>query len=65
MRIYLIANNRRVRLVRANTKMQALKHVAVQELTIRIATQDDLVKYVEQTQVETAVPPDQGKLDLI
>jgi hypothetical protein len=45
--------------------MQALKHVAIQELTVRIATQDDLVKYVGQTQVEMAIPPDQGKLDLV
>jgi len=66
MRIYLIASNRGVRLVRANTRAQALNHVASQELTVRVASQDDLVKYLaEGSAVETAVAPDQGKLDLI
>ena len=66
MRIYLIASNRGVRLVRANTRAQALNYVASQELTVRIASQDDLVKYLsEGSMVETAVAPDQGKLDLI
>ena len=65
MRIYLIASNRGVRLVRANTRAQALNYVASQELTVRIASQDDLVKYLsEGSMVETAVAPDQGKLDL-
>lgn len=66
MRIYLIASNKGVRLVRANTRAQALNHVASQEFTVRVATQDDLVKYLsEVSAVETATPPDQGKLDLI
>ena len=66
MRIYLIASNRGVRLVRANTRAQALNYVASQEFTVRVATQDDLVKYLsEVSAVETATPPDQGKLDLI
>ena len=66
MRIYLIASNRGVRLVRANTRTQALNHVASQELTVRVASQDDLVKYLaEGSSVETAIPPNQGKLDLI
>jgi hypothetical protein len=65
MRIYLIASNRGVRLVRANHRSQALSFVASQELTVRVATQDDLVKYLaEGSSVETATPPDQGKLDL-
>jgi hypothetical protein len=42
-----------------------LSYVASQELTVRVATQDDLVKYLsEGNSVETAVAPDQGKLDL-
>ena len=66
MRIYLIASNRSVRLVRANTRAQALNHVASQELTVRVASQDDLVKYLaEGSAIETAVAPDQGKLDLV
>lgn len=65
MRIYLIASNRGVRLVRANHRSQALSFVAQQELTVRVASQDDLVKYLtEGSQIETAVSPDQGKLEL-
>ena len=65
MRIYLIASSRGVRLVRANHRAQALSFVAAQELTVRVATQDDLVKYLASgTNIETAVAPDQGKLDL-
>jgi len=65
MRIYLIASNRGVRLVRANHRSQALSYVASQELTVRVASQDDLVKYLaEGNRVETAVAPDQGKLEL-
>ena len=66
MRIYLIASNRGVRLVRANTRAQALNYVASQELTVRVASQNDLVKYLaEGSIVEMAVAPDQGKLDLV
>ena len=65
MRIYLIASNRGVRLVRANHRSQALSYVASQELTVRVASQDDLVKYLaEGNGVETAAPPGQRKLDL-
>ena len=65
MRIYLIAGNRGIRLVRANHRAQALSYVASQELTVRVATQDDLVKYLaEGSAVETAAPPNQEKLDL-
>ena len=65
VRIYLIASNRGVRLVRANHRSQALSYVASQELTVRVASQDDLVKYLaEGNRVETAVPPEQGNLTL-
>ena len=65
MRIYLIASNRGVRLVRANHRAQALSYDASQELTVRVATQEDLVKCLaEGNAVETAAPPNQGKLDL-
>ena len=65
MRIYLIASNRGVRLVRANHRAQALSYVASQELTVRVASQEDLVKYLaEGNTVETAIPANQGSLDL-
>lgn len=65
MRIYLIASSKGIRLVRANHRSQALSYVASQELTVRVATQDDLVTYLEAGfPIETAVSPEQGKLDL-
>ena len=65
MRIYLIASNRGIRLVRANHRAQALSYVASQELTVRVASQEDLVKYLaEGNTVETAIPPNQESLDL-
>lgn len=64
MRIYLIASNRGVRLVRANHRSQALSFVASQELTVRVASQEDLVKHLaDGMSIETVAPPDQTKLD--
>ena len=65
MRIYLIASNRGVRLVRAAHRAQALSFVASQELTVRVASQEDLVKHLaEGKPIETVAPPDQIKLGL-
>ena len=65
MRIYLIASNRGVRLVRASHRAQALSFVASQELTVRVASQEDLVKHLaEGKPIETVAAPDQIKLDL-
>jgi hypothetical protein len=42
-----------------------LNHVAAREFNVRVASQDDLVKYLAEGQaVETAISPDQGKLEL-
>ena len=65
MRIYLIASNRGVRLVRAAHRAQALSFVASQELNVRVASQEDLVKHLaEGKPIETVAAPDQVKLDL-
>ena len=61
----MIASSKGIRLVRANHRSQALSYVASMELTVRVATQDDLVTYLEAgLPIETAVSPEQGKLDL-
>lgn len=64
MKIYLIADNENVRLVRANNRQQALRHVAATHFTIRVASQDDLVKHLTEIPVENAVPPEQINLEL-
>lgn len=65
MRVYMVASNSGARLVRAGHRAQALQFVASQEYNIRVATQDDLIKCLaEGKAVETAVSPDQMKLEL-
>ena len=65
MRVYMVASTSGARLVRANHRSQALHFVAAQEYNIRVASQDDLIKCLaEGKAVETAVSPDQIKLEL-
>jgi hypothetical protein len=65
MRVYMVSSNSGSRLVRAGHRAQALQFVASQEYSIRVASQDDLIKCLaEGKAVETAVSPDQIKLDL-
>jgi hypothetical protein len=46
-RIYIVGMpNSTVRLVRSNTRQQALSHVATHMFTVRVASQDDLVKAI-------------------
>lgn len=56
MKIYVISSNSGVRLVRAPNKVQALSFVASQELTVRAATQDDLVEYLGKGKVVETIP---------
>lgn len=46
-RIYLVDTPNGVRLVRASVRQQALSHAANRLLTVRVATQDDLVNAME------------------
>lgn len=64
-RIYLVStNDGKTRLVKAGMRSQALSHVANSMLTIRVASQDDLVKAVsEGVQVEGARSPDQMDIE--
>jgi len=65
MRVYMVASNSGARLVRANHRSQALQFVAAQEYTIRVASQDDLIKCLSEGKaVETAKHPDQTDLEL-
>lgn len=54
-RIYTVANGKHVRLVRASTAAQALRHVARDVYTVTVSSQDDLVRHVaEGVRVEDA-----------
>lgn len=64
-RIYLVGTpSGEIRLVKASVRSQALSHVANSMLTLRVATQDDLVEALGKgCVVENAKAPDQ--LDLL
>ena len=65
MRVYIVSSNNGSRLVRAGHRAQALQFVAAQDYTIRVASQDDLIKCLSEGKaVETAVAPDQIKFEL-
>jgi len=63
-RIYLVGTSSgEIRLVKASVRSQALSHVANSMLTLRVATQDDLVDAISKgCSVENAKSPDQMDL---
>ena len=67
-RIYIIGSNDpslQVRLVKATIRQQALTHVAQSLFTVRVATQDDLVKGLSNgLKIENAADADQPDLPL-
>jgi hypothetical protein len=64
-RIYLVGTPNGVRLVRASVRQQALSHAANQLLTVRVATQDDIVNAMEMgIKIENYKAPEQPDLDL-
>ena len=64
-RIYLVGTPNGVRLVRATVRQQALSHAANQLLTVRVATQDDLVNAMEMgIKIENYKAPEQQDLEL-
>lgn len=64
-RIYLVGTPNGVRLVRASVRQQALTHAANTLLTVRVATQDDLVNAMEMgIKIENYKAPEQQDLEL-
>lgn len=63
-RIYLVTTNEgKKRLVKATQRQQALSHVANSLFTVRVASQDDLVKALTSgTEVENYKNPEQMEL---
>jgi hypothetical protein len=64
-RIYLVGTpDNKIRLVKAGVRSQALSHVANSMLTIRVASQDDLVEALKGgVEVESARSPDQMEIE--
>ena len=64
-RIYIVSYGRETRLIRANTRAQALNHVATGIINVDIPTQDQLVDLVAKGQsVESAVKLENAELPL-
>ena len=60
-RVYIVGTpDNKVRLVKASVRQQALTHVANHMFTVRVASQDDLIKALQAgAQVENYRDPDQ------
>jgi len=64
-RIYIVSYGRETRLIRANTRAQALNHVATGVINVDIPTQDQLIDLVAKGQsVESAVKLENAELPL-
>jgi hypothetical protein len=64
-RIYIVSYGRETRLIRANTRAQALNHVATGVINVDIPTQDQLVDLVAKGQsVESAAKQENAELPL-
>jgi hypothetical protein len=64
-RIYIVGYGQETRLVRANTRAQALNHVAQGIIKVQVPTQDELVNMViKGASVETALRQEQDNLPL-
>ena len=66
MRIYIVGMlDGDIRLIRAKTKSQAMSHFLASNITIKVASQDELIDAVQSgCDVENYQHPDQIKLDL-
>ena len=63
-RIYLVGTpDKKVRLIKASLRQQAVSHVANTMLTVRVASQDDLVKALTNgIEIEQYNAPEQPEL---
>ena len=63
-RIYLVGTpDNKVRLIKASLRQQAVSHVANNMLTVRVASQDDLVKALTSgIEIEQYNAPEQQEL---
>lgn len=64
-RIYIVGYGQELRLVRANTRAQALNHVAHGIIKVQVPTQDELINLVSKgASIETALRQEQDELPL-
>ena len=64
-RVYAVGVGDRVRLIRASNRRQAIAHVSLTLMTIRVATQEDLINQLDKgIPIENYTPPEQIELEL-
>jgi hypothetical protein len=64
-RVYTVGVGDQVRLIRATNRRQAIAHVALGIMTIRIATQEDIINQLNQgVPIENYTAPEQIELEL-
>ena len=65
-RVYIVGTpDQKVRLVKATVRQQALTHVANHLFTVRVASQDDLIRALKEgIEVENCRDPEQPELPL-
>ncbi len=64
-RVYTIGVGDQVRLVRASNRRQAIAHVSLGIMTIRVATQEDIINQLDKgVPIENYTAPEQIELDI-
>jgi len=64
-RIYIVGYGQEIRLVRANTRAQAINHVAHGIIKVQVPTQDELIDFVTKGKsIESAIRQEQDELPL-
>jgi hypothetical protein len=64
-RIYTVGVGDQVRLIRATNRRQAIAHVSTGLMTIRVATQEDIINQLNQgVPIENYTAPEQIELEL-
>ena len=64
-RVYTVGVGDQVRLIRASNRRQAIAHVSTGLMTIRVATQDDIINQLDKgVPIENYIAPEQIELEL-
>jgi hypothetical protein len=64
-RVYTVGIGNQVRLIRASNRRQAIAHASASLLTIRVATQEDIINQMDKgVPIENYTQPEQIELEL-
>jgi len=64
-RVYTVGVGNEIRLIRASNRRQAIAHVSIGLMTIRVATQEDIINQLDKgVPIENYTAPEQIELEL-